>query len=123
MRQKDVYGLKGCLLKSIFLFWKAWKGRIATDGNLRRMRINIVSRCWCCEGHPQETMTHLFLSAPMAKKVWDFFANWAGIQMENRQMHIIVRKWWTEANTTKLQQVFQAIPPLVCWSCGRGGII
>ncbi|KAH0730385.1 hypothetical protein KY290_001417 [Solanum tuberosum] len=53
-----------------FFLWRAWKGRIATDDNLRRMRINIVSRCWCCETQQIETMSHLFLTASIAQKLW-----------------------------------------------------
>lgn len=107
--------VKGLPFKINFFFWKARKGRIATDDNLRRMRINIVSRCWCCEGHAQETMSHLFFTAPMARKVWSFFANWVGVKMKGLQLHLFIKKWWTEARTTKLQQLFNAIPPLVCW--------
>ncbi|KAK4717904.1 hypothetical protein R3W88_016242 [Solanum pinnatisectum] len=53
MRRKkekvDKYELmwgKGLPFKINFFLWRAWKGRIATDDYLKRMRINIVSRCW-----------------------------------------------------------------------------
>ncbi|XP_049389010.1 uncharacterized protein LOC125853369 [Solanum stenotomum] len=48
---------------NIFL-WRLWKRRIATDDNLKRMKIQIVSRCWCCSETEEETMTHDFLTAP-----------------------------------------------------------
>ncbi|KAK4731106.1 hypothetical protein R3W88_024094 [Solanum pinnatisectum] len=34
------------------------------------MKINIVSRCWCCDRKEEETMTHLFLTALIAYKLW-----------------------------------------------------
>lgn len=55
---------KGLPFKLNFFIWRVWKRRIATDDNLKKMKINIVSRCWCCGWKEEETMSHLFLTAP-----------------------------------------------------------
>ncbi|KAH0636347.1 hypothetical protein KY285_036099 [Solanum tuberosum] len=58
--------LKGLPFKIAFFLWRIWKKRIATDGNLIRMRVKIASKCYCCEKGEMETMIHLFLTTPIA---------------------------------------------------------
>ncbi|XP_047267409.1 uncharacterized protein LOC124897848 [Capsicum annuum] len=41
------------------------------------MRINIVSRCWCCDDKNEETIEHLFLTSSIAKRLWRQFAIFA----------------------------------------------
>lgn len=53
-----------------FYSWKAWERRVAIDKNLRRMRINIVSRCWCYEAKRKETTENLFLIALLTYRLW-----------------------------------------------------
>lgn len=53
-------------LKIIFFLWRVRKGRRTIDDNLRRMKIQLVSRCYCCENKDVETMAHIFLIAPTA---------------------------------------------------------
>lgn len=40
---------KGLHFKYNFFLWMVWMRRIHTDNNLKRMRIQLVSRCWYCE--------------------------------------------------------------------------
>lgn len=55
--------------KISFFLWRDIKGRIPIDDNLKRCRIPIVSKYCCCSEGLEETMHHLFLSAPIAKKL------------------------------------------------------
>lgn len=57
---------------SLFL-WKVCKRRVPMNDNLKRMRINLVSRCCCYEEYHQDTMEHLFLTAPVAIKLWKHY--------------------------------------------------
>lgn len=57
-----------------FFLWRAWKRRIATDDNLKRMKINNLSICWCYEVKEEETMNHLYLTTPITAKLWREFA-------------------------------------------------
>ncbi|KAK6792023.1 hypothetical protein RDI58_011104 [Solanum bulbocastanum] len=98
--------------KLSFLLWRIWKGRIATEENLKRMGVTIASRCYCCEEFEEETTQHLFLTAPIAQKLWKQFAS--GIQQHGCLKQMITG-WW-EANTPiKLQFIFQAIPSIILW--------
>lgn len=127
MKVEKQLWVKGLPLKINFFFQNAWRGRIATDENLRRINIKIVSKCWCCEGHSQETMEHPFLAAPIAKKLWKYYANWVGINMVDIQLQMMVKRWWTVAGNKKIQQLCKAIPPLILWdlwkrrNCRRHG--
>ncbi|XP_049356312.1 uncharacterized protein LOC125820932 [Solanum verrucosum] len=55
--------------KFSFFMWRVWKRRIVTDDNLKKMKINIISRCWCCQNKKEETMTRLFLTGLIANKL------------------------------------------------------
>lgn len=85
------------------------------------MKICKVSRCWCCEGYSHETMTHLFLTAPIAKQLWEYFTNTTEIQVDGNQLHLMIKRWWTGAKTPMLQQVYRALPPLILWELWRRG--
>ncbi|KAH0698803.1 hypothetical protein KY284_013018 [Solanum tuberosum] len=83
--------IKGLPFKISFFLWRVWKKRIATDDNLKKMRMQIVSKCYCCEKGEMETMTHLILTAPIAQR------------------------WWEYEGSPKLQQTMKAIPAIVIW--------
>jgi len=81
---------KGVPFKINFLLWRCWKGRIATEDNLKRMKISMASRC--CERYEHETMKHLFLTAPIANKLWRHFASCPGIKI-GEGLQQIVTNW------------------------------
>lgn len=75
--------IKGIPFKIAFFLWRLWRKRTATDDNLKRMRIQIVSKCNCYEGRFMETMNHLLLTTPIAQQLWRHFASYAGINIED----------------------------------------
>ncbi|XP_059289519.1 uncharacterized protein LOC132043051 [Lycium ferocissimum] len=103
------------LAETSFFLWRLWKERIATDDNLKRMHISLVSRCWCCEDHRQETMSHLFLTSPTAFKLWKQFASCAGLNIEGQHLQQVITLWWTAPASHKLHTIFQAIPAIILW--------
>lgn len=100
--------------KLSFLLWRIWKGRIATEENLKRMGVTIASRCYCCEEFEEETIQHLFLTAPIAQKLWKQFASCAGIQQHGCLKQMITG-WWEVNTPIKLKFIFQAIPSIILW--------
>ncbi|KAG5585761.1 hypothetical protein H5410_046195 [Solanum commersonii] len=70
------------------------------DDNLKRMRMHIASKCHYCEKGELKTMTHLFLTSPIAKRLWQFLASC---------------KWWEYEGSSKLQQIMKAIPAIIMW--------
>lgn len=57
--EKSIW-LRGMPFKICFFQWRIWKRRVATDDILKRMKINLASRYYCCEKYEQENMSHLF---------------------------------------------------------------
>ncbi|XP_059285936.1 uncharacterized protein LOC132039479 [Lycium ferocissimum] len=104
---------KGLPIKISFFMWRVWKGRISTDDILKRMMINIPSRCWCCEEHKEETVVHLFLTSSIAVKLWKFFASCAGIPTDGVGLHQMIMAWWTAETKPKLQPIYRAMPAVI----------
>lgn len=90
-------------------------GRISTDDNLKKMHINIVSRCWCCVHYQQETMNHLFLTSPIAAKLWRQFASCAGVSMEGMQLSLVLITWWNSNAAPKMKPILKVTPIFIIW--------
>ncbi|XP_060183096.1 uncharacterized protein LOC132613054 [Lycium barbarum] len=108
--------IKGVPFKISFFLWRLWKGNIPTDDNLRRMRIAVVSRCYCCiNPQQQETMMHLFLTRGFAAGVWNIFMEAAGIQVHMVQLHQVIKSLWKVKCGEKLKPIIQALPAMIVW--------
>ncbi|XP_060200166.1 uncharacterized protein LOC132628400 [Lycium barbarum] len=106
---------KGVPTKINFFMWRVWKGRIAIDDIMKRMQIALPSRCWCCSNPQQETMSHLFLTSPIAEKLWRMFASCAGLIIEGRQLSQVILSWWTTEANPQLQTILRAVPAIIMW--------
>ncbi|KAK4716559.1 hypothetical protein R3W88_014897 [Solanum pinnatisectum] len=60
-------------------------------------------------------MSHLFLTASIAQKLWKYFASCAGIDIEDRNLMQTIKCWWYAEASNKLQIVMRAIPALIMW--------
>lgn len=79
------------------------------------MKVQVASKCYCCEKGELETMSHLLLIAPIAKKLWKQLATYEGINMEGIQLKHLIIKWWEHKATNKLQQILKAVPSVIIW--------
>ncbi|XP_059295549.1 uncharacterized protein LOC132048883 [Lycium ferocissimum] len=111
----DHLWIQGIPFKVSFLIWRLWKHIISTDDNLRRIRIPIVSRCYCCESHRIETMQHLFLGSRFARGIWEVFLQAAGLQVNMVQLHQVIKHCWRAKCGEKLKPIVQAIPAMIIW--------
>ncbi|KAH0636380.1 hypothetical protein KY290_036818 [Solanum tuberosum] len=111
---------KGLPFKVNFFLWRVWKRRVPTDDNLKRMKLQLVSRCWCCEKKKEETMTHLFLTASIANRLWKQFAGFAGIHMDGMHLEQLIIAWWTQKTSPQLQGVMRAMPAIIMWTLWKG---
>lgn len=102
-------------LKIAFFLWRMWKGRIATDDNLKRMKIHVVSRCFCCDKKEMEIGEHLFLIASTAQRLWKQFVTCAGIKVEGKQLHQLIQICWNFQGGNRLKKVMQIIPAVIVW--------
>ncbi|KAH0697743.1 hypothetical protein KY289_015225 [Solanum tuberosum] len=81
----------------------------------------IVSRCWCCEVKAEETMTYVFLTAPITKRLWRHFAIFAGINMEDMHLQQLIIQWWSLDANPKLQLLYRAVPTIIMSTIWRRG--
>ncbi|XP_060195442.1 uncharacterized protein LOC132624727 [Lycium barbarum] len=107
--------IKGLPFEISFFLWRCWKYKIPTDDVLKKMNINLVSKCWCCISPREETMHHLFLTSDTSKRTWSFFCNAAGISMEGMQLQQLIVNWWKAPVTNRLKQIYAAVPSIIMW--------
>lgn len=107
--------LKGLPCNMSFFLWRIFKRRIPTDDVLKTIGISIASRCACCNIGVEETLHHLFLTAPIAQMLWRHFATCAGIRVAGRNIHNTVREWWKHTATLKANGILNAIPAIIIW--------
>lgn len=101
--------------KIAFLLWRVLKRRIPTDDILRRMKIPIASRCWCCDNGMEETLDHLFLTAPLAIKLWTQFVSCAGFQISGSSLIATITQCGSYAEGLRGKKILRAVPALILW--------
>ncbi|XP_060210718.1 uncharacterized protein LOC132637681 [Lycium barbarum] len=110
----DKLWIKGLPYKISFFLWRVWYWNLPIDEVLMRMRISIVSRCWCSQNQ-QETMDHIFITGPFATIIWHYFSIGAGVLGPFLQVKQTILCWWNFQTTARLKPLYQAIPALVLW--------
>ncbi|KAH0661911.1 hypothetical protein KY284_026842 [Solanum tuberosum] len=107
--------IKGLPFKISFFLWRVWRKRIPTDDVLKKMKVNMVSKCYCCDVGEEETIHHLFLTAPIAQQLWNHFASCAGINIEGLHLQQLITTWWEWPAKHKLKQILNAMPAIIMW--------
>jgi len=107
--------VKGLPIKISFFLWRVWRRIIATDDNLKRRRMQVVSKCYCCETGEMETMSHLLLTTLIAQKLWKQFASCAGVIISELTLQQLIFKWWEHNASSKLEHILKAIPAIIIW--------
>ncbi|XP_059290876.1 uncharacterized protein LOC132044416 [Lycium ferocissimum] len=103
--------IKGIPFKISFFLWRLWKFKLPTDDILQRMRIPIVSRCYCCVNPQQETIQHLFLTGSFASEVWKVFKNAAWYRFTSPSYDYLGTLEEEEQNQTWRKKGYR---PLIC---------
>ncbi|XP_060183756.1 uncharacterized protein LOC132613647 [Lycium barbarum] len=96
--------------------WRIWKLRLPLDDILKRIKIAIVSRCYCCD-NPQheETVQHLFLIGNLATSVRLYYTSVVGGIGPMVKLHQTVWKWWDFNCSPKLKPNKQVASAFICW--------
>lgn len=55
--------------KISFFLWRVINMKVPTDDVLKIMGISVVSRCGCCDTRVEETVNHIFLTAPITQRL------------------------------------------------------
>lgn len=104
--------IKGLPSKISFFLWRL-RRCIPTDDNVKRLRVQLVSRCYCCEGRAKETLNHLLLIAPIAFSLRKQFATCAGINIEGELLLNIMAKWWNFDCATKWKAIINVVLEII----------
>ncbi|XP_049388499.1 uncharacterized protein LOC125852859 [Solanum stenotomum] len=107
--------IKGLPFKISFFLWRVWRKRIPTDDVIKKMKVYMASKCYCCNVGEEETIQHIFLTALIAQKLWNHFASCAGINIEGLHLQQLITTWWDWPAKPKLQQILKAMPAIIMW--------
>lgn len=72
--------------KISFLLWRVLKKKISTDDVIKRMGIPVVSKYYCYDTGAEETLNHLFLTAPIALQLWKYFVTCSGFTITGQSL-------------------------------------
>lgn len=70
---------------------------LPVDLVVKRNRINLASKCVCCEDPGEESLSHLFLHSQLAVSLWDFFGSVFAIRHQPSTSLLARITWWFHA--------------------------
>lgn len=57
-----------------------------------------------------ETVSHVFLNAPIACYVWKYFGGPAGLNFDGLHLTQVINLWWDAPGSPVLRLIYRAIP-------------
>eukprot|EP00253_Pinus_taeda_P021304 PITA_21304 len=103
-----------------FFTWLLLKGKVLTVENLSKRGINGPSRCPnCCSA--EETMHHLFIDCPFAKRCWTKMSSLGNIDWQPHQnIAETLYEWkkncpWKEKRSRLVKRIWDTIPHSLLW--------
>lgn len=107
--------IKGIPFKISFLLWRLWKFKFPLDDMLKRWGIQFPYRCHCCVSPDVKTVSHLFLKAPVARYVWQYFGGPAGLNFEGLNLAQVINVWCDAPRSPILKLIYHVIPIFIAW--------
>lgn len=107
--------IKDIPFKISFFQWRVWRKKVASNDNLKRMRICLASKYYCYERGEERSKKHLFLTNPIATRLWKEFASCVSIIMEESPLQYLITKWWTIDKAGRLQPIPKGVPLIIMW--------
>eukprot|EP00253_Pinus_taeda_P003424 PITA_03424 len=103
-----------------FFTWLLLKGKVLTSENLRKRGINGPSRCPnCCSA--EETIQHLFLDCPFAKRCWINLSSLGNTNWQPQQnIAETIDEWrkncpWKDKRSKIVKRIWAIIPHILLW--------
>ncbi|KAG5614634.1 hypothetical protein H5410_014458 [Solanum commersonii] len=82
--------------------------------NTRTQKINLVSKCKCCEKVQRKIIDHLFINGEFTESIWKYYADVIGLLDHFIQVHQAIQKWWDIRHCAKLT-ILQVVHAYICW--------
>lgn len=105
--------MKGVPSKISFFMWRLWKAKLPLDDWFLRLGYFRTSRCWCCRHPKEETLSHVFLTSPEAKFVWNCIGAPVGIKTKGKQPVQVINEWWLKSGNSSMKAFYQAMPSII----------
>ncbi|EOY06956.1 Uncharacterized protein TCM_021518 [Theobroma cacao] len=105
---------KSIPLSISFFLWRVFHNWIPVDLRLKDKGFHLASKCACCNS--EETLIHVLWDNPVAKQVWNFFANFFQIYVSNPQnVSQILWAWYFSGDYVRKGHIRTLIPLFICW--------
>lgn len=75
----------------------------------------MVSKCYCCDNGEEEKLNCLFLTAPIAQKLWKQFSSYADISIEGLHLQQLITTQWNCPGKHKLRRILKVVPAIIMW--------
>ena len=105
--------IMGLPFKISFFLWRVWRKRIPTDDVRKKMKVKMVSNCYCYDVREEETIHHIFLTAPIVQQLWNHFTSCAGINIGGLLLQQLITTQWEWPTKHKLKKKPIAVPTII----------
>ncbi|XP_027065969.1 uncharacterized protein [Coffea arabica] len=103
-------------LKVSFFMMRLLLGKLPLTDVLRRIGVQLVSKCLCCQGGAIETLEHVFAEGQVAKDVWRYFGRICGVTQLGSLLRAWLTAWWLFSPRQAVRQfLFSILPSFICW--------
>ncbi|XP_071933873.1 uncharacterized protein [Coffea arabica] len=103
-------------LKVSFFMMRLLLGKLLLTDVLRRVGVQLVSKCLCCQEGAIETLEHVFAEGQVAKDVWRYFGRIYRVTQLGSSLRAWLTAWWLFSPRQAVRQfLFLILPSFICW--------
>ncbi|XP_071939022.1 uncharacterized protein [Coffea arabica] len=106
-------------LKVSFFVWRLLRGWLPLDDLLQGRGLRLASKCYCC-GLAPETGDHLFVSGPLASRVWRHFSCRFGLVLQGSGVASRLSCWLFSHRFVSQNHIRVILPLLILWFIWKG---
>ena len=90
--------------------------RFALASSLGRLGIHGPSKCFCCTESQFESLDHVISEGALARYLWDYFGNVAGVSYSTVGIRSQLSGWWCQPRQICRSDILKRVlPTLICW--------
>ena len=91
-------------------------GKLPLPDVLRRVGVQLVSKCLCCQEGAIESLEHVFAEGQVAKDVWRYFGRIYRVTQLGSSLRAWLTAWWLFSPRQAVRQfLFSILPSFICW--------
>ncbi|XP_071923069.1 uncharacterized protein [Coffea arabica] len=103
-------------LKVPFFMMRLLLEKLPLTDVLRRVGVQLASKCLCCQEGAIETLEHVFAEGQVAKGVWSYFGRICGVTQLGSSLWAWLTAWWPFSPRHAVRRfLFSVLPSFICW--------